>query len=85
MGEKRDQNITSLSPLLPRCGFGSGWVSLSMALSPSVQLSRGFPVSVPSLVLSSLEMVMTFCWVVTGSITTFVPLILPHIKYFVPL
>lgn len=31
--ERKDQNIHPLSPFLPCCGFGSGWISVSMAYS----------------------------------------------------
>lgn len=66
---RKDQDVHPLSPFLPCCGFGSGWVSVSVAISLLCTSLTWFQLLFSSHIPSCLEVIMTFCWVVPGSIT----------------
>lgn len=66
---RKDQDVHPLSPFLPCCGFGSGWVSVSVAISPLCTSLTWFQLLFSSRIPSGLEVIMTFCWVVPRSIT----------------
>ena len=76
--ERKDQNIhppllSCHAVVLAMAGFLSLWPTLA-----NIQLSPGFGyLSLSSFVLSWLEVIKSFCWVVPGPMTILVPLILP--------